>query len=81
MADLVPEMAEDSAIGFAEAGAHPLALDIVRLDQVERDQPGFVAGRDLDGAGLLADGIVEEIERQARRVPFAAASASSRSAG
>ena len=44
MADLVAEVPEHGAVGLVELLAHPLAVDVVGLGQVERDDAVGVAG-------------------------------------
>ncbi len=51
-------MAEQSAIGFAHAGAHPFALAIVCLRKRDRDRAMLVARHDLLAIGRIG----EEIE-------------------
>lgn len=67
MTYFVAKMAQQGAAGFAHRGASRLALGIVGLDEVERDQAVVVSCQDL-----LAGRVSEKVKHQAALRVFAA---------
>ena len=66
MANLMAEVPKKRAIGFSEARPHPLALNVVCLQNIEGDQPILMSGGNLDGPRFFAHWIVKEIEGEPR---------------
>jgi hypothetical protein len=64
--DLVPEMTEHGSVGLSELRAPPLALSIVRLAQVDRDDAIAVAGHDWAVAAREQVELQRSADRQAQ---------------
>ena len=75
MGDLVAEMPEQSAVGFAHLEAPPLALGVVGLGEIDRDQAGLVTGDDhalasvTACAGMTCARSLADVRALATRVP------------